>query len=113
MTDDEVAEAIAALRSARTDFADIEAKRATTDLPRSVRESLSSFSNTAGGGIIILGLDESANFAATGVNDPGRMLAALSDLCNNNMEPPLRPVTGIHQFEGVSLVVVEVPELDA
>lgn len=28
------------------------------------------------------------------------------------MEPPLRPLIRVHQFEGVSLVVAEVPELE-
>ncbi|WP_462186879.1 MULTISPECIES: ATP-binding protein [unclassified Frankia] len=33
-------------------------------------------------------------------------------MCSEDMEPPLRPLIKIHDFEGVQVLVAEVPELD-
>ena len=33
-------------------------------------------------------------------------------MCSTEMEPPLRPLIGIHQFEGEQVVIAEIPELD-
>lgn len=112
MTDDEVREAIEALRMFRTDVSDIEAKRAQSALPKSVRETLSSFSNTAGG-VIILGLDEASGFRVTGVHDPRRVADSLAATCSDEMDPPLRPLIRLHHIDDKSLVVAEIPELDA
>jgi ATP-dependent DNA helicase RecG len=111
MTAAELRELVQALRSFGTDLSDVEAKRARDGLPRSVRETLSSFSNTAGG-VLVLGLDEEQRFAAVGVADPKRVSEALTSLASAEMEPPLRPLVQLHQFEGTVLVTAEVPELD-
>ncbi|OXM55348.1 transcriptional regulator [Amycolatopsis thailandensis] len=110
MLHDELAEIIANLRDLGGDHAFVEAKRAETKLPKSVRETLSAFANT-NGGILILGLDETRGFEATGVRDPAKMEADLAALCSENLEPPLRPLIGTHRFEGAALVVAEIPEL--
>src|SRR5215467_11418017 len=111
VTDGDLAEVVTALRSFGTDVANVEAKRARDALPRSVRDTLSSFSNTAGG-VIVLGLDEEHGFVATGVAEPKRVADALASLAANEMEPPLRPLIALHQFEGAVLIVAEVSELD-
>jgi ATP-dependent DNA helicase RecG len=111
MTDDDLSSLVDDLRAFGTDVANVEAKRARDALPRSVRETLPAFANTAGG-VLILGLDEEHGFVATGVTDPKRVADALSALAAEEMEPPLRPAIGLHRFEGVVLVVAEVPELD-
>lgn len=112
MTDDELADAVAELRSARTDTADVEAKRCKEALPtKSLRNTLSSFSNSTGGGIIILGLDENSGFAASGVDNPAAVTSQLADMCATDFEPPVRPLVKVHAFEGAQLVVAEVPEL--
>ena len=113
MTDDELAEAISAIRAADAEMTDVEAKRAEASLPRDVRHTLSSFSNTPGGGVLILGLDEASGFTATGVNNPGQMSSALADACQSEMSPPVRATIRIHEFEGVHLAVAEIPEISA
>ena len=109
--DHELAEIITDLRALGTDDADVEAKRAERALPASIRATLSAFANTRGG-IVILGLDESAGFAASGVREPAKMSADLASWCSTDMEPPLRPLIRVHEFDGVSLVVAEIPELE-
>lgn len=111
MTPDELTEYVRQLRATGTDDADVEAKAARTSLPKSVRDTLSAFSNTRGG-VIILGVAEEEAFRATGVEDPGKVAADLAALASNNMEPPLRPLIEVHEFEGVKLVTAEVPALD-
>ena len=102
---------VSSLRALGADDSDVEAKRAETALPKSVRETLSAFANTHGG-VLILGLDEPAGFQATGVRDAAKIAADLASLCSTDMEPPLRPKIKTHRFEGVDLVVAEIPELE-
>ncbi|WP_052711114.1 ATP-binding protein [Pseudofrankia sp. DC12] len=108
----ELAELVRTLRDSRTDLARVEAKRATRELPKSTRETLSAFANSPGGGVILLGLDESQGFASTGVTDPKKVRDSLADLARDQMAPPLAPLIEIMEFEGVQLVVAEVAELD-
>ncbi|MCY7340688.1 MAG: putative DNA binding domain-containing protein [Pseudonocardia sp.] len=112
MLDSEVAEIVENLRLLGGDGADVEAKRAERQLPSSIRATLSAFANTSGG-VVILGLDEAGGFAARGVRDAAKMANDLASWCSTEMEPPPRPLIRVHQFEGVSLVVAEIPELDA
>lgn len=111
MLDDEVAEIVDNLRTFGTDVADVEVKKAEGGFPKSVRETLSSFSNTKGG-VIILGLDESDAFKATGLKDAAKMASDLASCCSTEMDPPLRPLIQIHSLEGVEVVVAEIPEIE-
>jgi ATP-dependent DNA helicase RecG len=111
MLDAELAEIVANLRALGTDIADVEVKNSHGGLPKSLRETLSSFSNTRGG-VVILGLDEARGFAPSGIPNPAKIAADLGSMCSSEMEPPLRPLIGIHQFEGEQLVIAEIPELD-
>jgi ATP-dependent DNA helicase RecG len=111
MLDAELAEIVANLRLLGTDIADVEVKNSRGGLPKSLRETLSSFSNTRGG-VVVLGLDEARGFAASGLPNPAKIAADLGSMCSSEMEPPLRPLIGIHQFEGDQVVVAEIPELD-
>jgi ATP-dependent DNA helicase RecG len=112
MLHEDLVEYVRALRAAGTDLAQVEAKRAERELPKSVRETLSAFSNTPGGGVLILGLDEAEGFAATGVADSKKVRDSLADLARTQMAPPLAPHIEIMTFEGAHLVVAEVAELD-
>jgi ATP-dependent DNA helicase RecG len=111
VTDDELREIVERLREVGDDSASIEAKAARTGVPKSIRETLSAFQNTHGG-VVVLGLDEKSGFAAVGVDAPAKTCADLASLCAQEMEPPVRPLIATHRFDGVALVVVEVPELD-
>ena len=111
MLDNELAEIVENLRALGSDVDDVEVKRATGGLPRTVRETLSAFANT-GGGTLILGLEEASGFRATGVTNPAKMAADLASLCSTDIQPELRPLIKIHEFEGVRIVVAEVPAVD-
>ncbi|GGO18842.1 ATP-binding protein [Microbispora bryophytorum] len=111
MQDEELAEIIRNLRTLGGDVSDVEVKKSQHELPKTVRETLSAFANT-GGGVLILGLDETRGFAPTGVHDALKLSNDLASLCSTDMEPALRPLIHVHDFEGVKLVVAEIPELD-
>jgi ATP-dependent DNA helicase RecG len=111
MLDAELAEIVDNLRTIGADIADVEVKTAQGGLPKSLRETLSGFANTRGG-VIVLGLNEARGFVATGLSDPARLAADLGSMCSEDMEPPLRPLIKVHDFEGAQVLVAEVPELD-
>ncbi|MBV9445609.1 MAG: putative DNA binding domain-containing protein [Streptosporangiaceae bacterium] len=111
MLDSELAEIISNLRLLGADIADIEVKNGSGGLPKSLRETLSAFSNALGG-VVILGLDEGQGFATAGLRNPAKLAADLASMCSSEMEPAVRPLIRIHQFEGQQLVVAEIPELD-
>ncbi|MFI5935088.1 helix-turn-helix domain-containing protein [Actinoplanes sp. NPDC051494] len=66
------------LRTFGSEDAGIEAKRAGSKLPDSLAESLCAFANTPEGGFVLLGVDENANFAVTGVTDAAKVQADLA-----------------------------------
>ncbi|MCC4267015.1 MULTISPECIES: ATP-binding protein [Microbacterium] len=108
----ELTELVRRLRAIGSDLTDVEVKRAEGGLPRSLRETLSAFSNTAGG-TVILGLDEASGFSATGLHDPAAMADNFASMCSTELEPPVRAITNVVEFEGVHLLVAEIPEIDA
>lgn len=101
---------LARLRATGSDSTRVEAKASRSELPKSVGETLSSFSND-GGGMLLLGVAEREDFDAVGVLEPVRVRDALADLCSQGMEPPVRAEIEIVVVEGVDLVVAVVPEL--
>jgi ATP-dependent DNA helicase RecG len=110
MTIDELRELIATLRQTDNDLHHVEAKRAEQDVPRRLWETSSAFSNVAGGGVIILGLDESREFEVVGVADSKKIQQDLASRCSET-EPPVRAHIEPHVVDGKTLVVAEVPEI--
>ncbi len=100
-----------ALRKFGTEATGIEAKAAEGGLPKSVRETLSAFSNSPNGGSLILGLDEADNFRAVGLSDARKLQSDLVAMCRDDLAPPLRPIVSVEEVDGAAVVVAEVPEL--
>lgn len=107
----EVLEAIALLRAAGTDTQGVEAKSAAGGLPKSVRHSLSAFANTAGG-LVLLGVDEEDDFRVVDV-DASRLASHLSDVCRDQIEPPVSAHIEIVDVEGQPIVAGWIDELPA
>lgn len=110
MTGPELADIVDFLRNADTDSTHVEAKRARHDIPSRLWETVSAFSNTRGGGAILLGIEEASGFEASGVEDPGKVQSDLGSLLGR-MDPPIRALIEVHDFEGAILVTAEIPEL--
>lgn len=112
MQTDELEDIVRKLRRIGNDVENVEAKRSGGhQLPKSVRETLSAFSN-AHGGVLILGLDEASGFQVTDLVDAGKQAADLASLCANDMEPPIRAVIEVHELEGKNVVTAEIPEIE-
>lgn len=104
-------ELVRTLRRRGTDLPSVEVKACSVALPRSVRETLSAFSNDHGG-VLILGLAEAGGFTPVAGFDAGRMRDNLSSTCSDEMEPPVRAEIEIEDFEGHQVVIATVPEMD-
>ncbi|RYD03836.1 hypothetical protein N752_17260 [Desulforamulus aquiferis] len=73
-----------------------------------VYDSLSSFSNRAGG-IIIFGLDEEKDFIPVGIYNLDELRKNIAEAATN-MEPPLRLTFTSIKYDGVIILAAEVPE---
>ncbi len=111
MTAEELKEVVETLRRTGGDRRAVEAKRAERALPQRLRETLSAFSNSPGGGTLLLGLAEEEGFRAVGVKEPKKIQSDLASACDQ-MEPPVRALIELHKFEGVWIVVAEIPEVE-
>lgn len=74
-------------------------------------DTLSSFSNQTGGGIILFGIDEKNNFEITGVYDPQDLQTKVTNQ-SLQMEPMVRPVFTVTEIEGKIIVSAEISECD-
>ena len=106
----ELNELIRTLRAQGSDTTTVEAKTASGGLPTSLTPTLSAFANMPGGGLVVLGLDETSDFRATGVPDAGGVAAALASRARQAFDPPIRLSVDIERFEGVDIVVARVHE---
>jgi predicted HTH transcriptional regulator len=98
---------LGSLRSARGDHQWIEAKRSRGALPTDLWKSLSALAN-AGGGLVLLGVDEQRDvFAVTGLEDAAQTSADLQALCTR-AEPPLRPAISIVDHADGQVIVAHV-----
>lgn len=106
----ELTELLTTMRLYGTDLRHVEAKRSRSDLPKGLWQTLSAFSNSPEGGVVLLGIDETSGFEVTGVDDPRKILQDFGSLCAE-MEPPLRLTIEPQQLEGKTVIVAHVPEL--
>jgi ATP-dependent DNA helicase RecG len=111
MTTADVHRHIAELRQFNADLTHIEAKAASTDLPQHIWRSVSAFSNTQQGGILILGVAERERFQVTGVKNPAKIQHDLASLCSDAMEPAVRATIQLHNLRGKAVVTASIPEL--
>jgi ATP-dependent DNA helicase RecG len=82
-------------------------------LPDDLAPLLSAFANRPGGGALILGLDEAASFAATGVYDVKKAQQSVTHIARSALSPPVQVSCGTVTFEGTTLVVVQVKEAES
>ena len=111
MNAQEALELLEAVRSGEYEDAGLEVKRAQRGLPQRLFETLSAFANQAGGGVILLGVDESQGFRLAGVEAVQTVISELTDLAGK-MIPPLALETTTVEIEGKTAIVVDVPECD-
>ncbi|OFO17152.1 DNA-binding protein [Corynebacterium sp. HMSC22B11] len=106
VTREELEKIINDLRIIGTDKQGIEVK---SGVGKSIRDTLSAFSN-GNGGVIIIGLSEADGFQPVPNFDPKTVQDQLEQRCVQ-LTPAVRPLVDIVPFEDSTLLVVEVEEL--
>jgi ATP-dependent DNA helicase RecG len=81
-------------------------------MPGSIASTISAFANTPGGGTIVLGLDESADFTPTKLAQPAVLVSGLASIARQGVDPPVQATIGEVSFEGRRLVVAQIAEMD-
>jgi ATP-dependent DNA helicase RecG len=111
VTEDEVRLLINEVQRLRSELPAVEVKSAAGGSPgRPLRQSLSAFSNLSGGGTILFGLDETADFALVGVGNSQRLLEDIAS-AGAEMTPAVRPETTLVEIDGFPVVVSDVSEV--
>ncbi len=99
------------IQSYNCEFQDVEVKSAEKGTPTRLYDTLSSFSNQDGGGVIVFGLDENRAFKVVGVYDAQDLQHKVAQQCKQ-MEPAVRPLFSVTDLEGKIIVTAEIPGVD-
>lgn len=89
----------------------VELKKAGQGTPEKLYDTLSSFSNQYGGGIIIFGIDEKSGYQVTGVYDVQDLQTKVTQKALQ-MEPIVRPIFTVTEYQGKNVVSAEICEID-
>lgn len=111
MIEDALLEIVDKITREKCEKPHIEVKKASGGTPKKLYDTLSSFSNQVGGGIIIFGIDEASDFKIVGVYDAQDLQKKVMEQCLQ-MQPVVRPLFTIVQIEEKTLVSAEISECD-
>ena len=89
MDQSEATDPLVSQRRLRGEPESVEAKKALSRLPDSMRSKLSAFSNTAGG-VVLLEIDEARDFAVVDLKSPTAVQNDLAKMAREDLTPPLR-----------------------
>jgi len=98
----------------RAEYQFIELKASREGAPKRIYDTLSSFSNSNEGGIIIFGIDEQNNFDMCGVYDLQDIQQKITEQCDS-MTPKVRPLFSYVEVPGKSgkyICSIEIPPID-
>jgi len=110
--EDDLKALLTELRDIGSDLTGVEVKAAASALPKSVRETLSAFSNGRGG-LLVLGLAEADGFQPAPGFDPAKIRDDLASCCADDLTPPVRAEIDITRSDGAYVVVADIPPMDA
>ena len=99
------------IQEIKAESQNIEVKSAHNGCPKRLYDTLSSFSNQDGGGVIVFGLDEKQGFEAVGVYDLQDLQKSVTEQCNQ-MEPSVRGIFTFAEHEGKNICALEVPSVE-
>ncbi len=111
MQSEELKSLIFDIKSKKAETQKIELKSAKYGCPTRLFDTLSSFSNQDGGGIIIFGIDENSDFKVSGVYDAQDLQKKVTEQCKQ-MEPPVRALFTICEIDGTTVVSAEIPGVE-
>ena len=110
MLESELKELVFKVQKQKCESNFIELKSAKKGCPK-LFDTFSSFSNQAGGGTIIFGIDEKDNYSLCGVYDAADLQKKIMEQ-SIQMEPVIRPLCTIAVINDVTVVSAEIQEID-
>lgn len=110
MLENELIALIQKIQTIRSETNCIEIKAANKGCPK-VRETLSSFSNQSGGGVIVFGVDENDDFNICGVYDAADLMKKVEAQCME-MTPVIRPLFTVASIDAKTVMSAEIQETD-
>lgn len=111
MLEEELMQLVKKVTSEKCEKQHIELKKAAGETPSKLYDTLSSFSNQPGGGIIIFGINENSGYEVTGVYDAQDLQKKVMEQ-SLQMEPIVRPLFTVAQIGDKLVVSAEISELD-
>ncbi|MFR1675777.1 MAG: ATP-binding protein [Fusobacterium sp.] len=111
MLSEELLVLIKKIQEIKAESQTVEVKSAHNGCPKRLYDTLSSFSNQDGGGIIVFGLDEKQGFETVGVYDLQDLQKSVTEQCNQ-MEPAVRGVFTFAEYEDKNICALEVPSVE-
>lgn len=111
MLEEELVQLVKNIISQKCERQHIEIKKALGGTPSRLYDTLSSFSNQNGGGIIIFGIDENSGYEVVGVHDAQELQRRVGEQ-SLQMEPVVRPLFTVAQIEDKVVVSAEISECD-
>ena len=108
MLETELKELVQKIQARKSEGQSVEVKAAAVDCPTSLYDTLSSFSNQNGGGVIVFGLDERKDFLVVGVYDVQDLQHKVTEQCRE-MEPQVRALFTSAEIDGKWVVSAEIP----
>lgn len=111
MTEENLLALVQQVIKSRAEYQFIELKAAREGAPKRLYDTLSSFSNSNEGGIIIFGIDEQNDFALCGVYDLQDLQQKITEQCDA-MTPMVRPLFSYVETDGKYICAIEVPPLE-
>jgi ATP-dependent DNA helicase RecG len=111
MLEEELVQLVKKITSEKCESQHIEIKRALLGTPSKLYDTLSSFSNQLGGGVIVFGIDEDSGYELTGVYDAQELQKKVMEQ-SLQMEPVVRPLFTVAQIDEKLVVSAEISECD-
>lgn len=111
MLSEQLVNMVEEIRRKKCEMQNIELKTAKKGAPERLYDTLSSFSNQDGGGIIIFGISEKEDYRITGVYDAQDIQTKVTNQALQ-MEPVVRPVFTVAEMDGNTIVSAEISECE-
>ena len=111
MLEEELIQLVKKITSQKCEKQYIELKKALGGTPTKLYDTLSSFSNQIGGGIIVFGIDEDSGYKVVGVYDAQDLQKKVVEQ-SLQMEPVVRPLFTVATVEDKVVVSAEISECD-
>ena len=111
MQSEELINLVSKVKSQSCETQTLEIKAAGKGCPTRLYDTLSSFSNQDGGGVILFGIDEEKCFETAGVYDPQDLQHRVTEQCKQ-MQPVIRPLFSVCEIDGKIIVSAEIPGAD-